>query len=390
MVKFRKYYARCRRELCESLLLAADVRMRRPLRAKPDGGVLVVRVDGIGDYMLFRQALRALRFVPRFAGKKITLCGNAAWKELAEALDPDSFDAFLPVDRHAFMKNRSYRHALMDSVRAGKFSIALQPTYSRDYIGDSLVCASSAPVRIGFAGPVSNSSYIAWRTFTSNYTELIPPAPGRPFELDRNKEVLTYLGVPEDAIPSFQDVLPLEVIQNARPHVQALLGFPVFFLGGSEKSKRWPAVSFSRLVPYVYELYGSPVVLLGGPEVRSAGTRIAEEYPERVINAIENTTLAELALLVARAPLLISNDSAAAHMSATYGTPGVVLSNGSHVGRFHPYPKCLASHLCVLLPPEFGEKERNKYYNKPCHYSVNSIAVEAVEKVIRELHTGRG
>lgn len=370
-------------EAGELRLLISDFRFSRPRPVRQGGGVLIVRTDAIGDYMLFRQALRSLRHVPRFAGRKITLCGNAVWRELAESLDADSFDTFIPIERQRFLKNRQYRHELLSSVREEGFSIALQPTYSREYIGDSLIRASAAPTRIGFAGPAQNMSHIARQVFNWSYTELIAAAPGFPFELQRNIEVLNYLQIEKSGMPAFQDVMSPSLEHRISEGIVALKGSPVFFLGASDVSKRWSAHLFAKLVPYVFDKYQVPILLEGGTIAKEGMKSIADLYPERVV-PVPETNLLEMVFLVANAPLLISNDSVAAHVGATYGVPTVIISNGQHRGRFHPYPREVAPYVRTVYPEKMRQDTRNYYY-RASPYSIADVSPEVVKKAIIEL-----
>ena len=44
------------------------------------GKVLIVRVDEIGDYMLWRPMIPELCKAELFEGMQFTLCGNSSWK----------------------------------------------------------------------------------------------------------------------------------------------------------------------------------------------------------------------------------------------------------------------------------------------------------------------
>ncbi|MDW8465862.1 MAG: hypothetical protein RML35_06685 [Chloroherpetonaceae bacterium] len=61
--------------------------------------LLILRLDEIGDYVLFRNFLKEIRESERFKDYKITLCGNAAWKDLAEAFDKESVDEFIWISK---------------------------------------------------------------------------------------------------------------------------------------------------------------------------------------------------------------------------------------------------------------------------------------------------
>ncbi len=56
-----------------------------------------------------------------------------------------------------------------------------------------------------------------------------------------------------------------------------------------------------------------------------------------MLNWAGRTSLPELAGVLARAKLVITNDTAAAHIGPAAGTPTICLVGGGHHGRFLPY-----------------------------------------------------
>ena len=56
-----------------------------PSRTKKNT-LLLVRVDEIGDYVLWRNVLSCIRNAERFKNYHITLCGNQAWKDMRSML----------------------------------------------------------------------------------------------------------------------------------------------------------------------------------------------------------------------------------------------------------------------------------------------------------------
>lgn len=381
----RKCYGISRQFFAEAKLLLSDADICWPDREDyGEGHILIVRVDAIGDYMLFRQCLRGLRQAPRFQGKKITLCGNAAWEPLADALDADAFDAFIAVDRGRFLADKQYRHDLLRLIRRKGFRYALQPTFSREYIGDSLVRASGAPERVGFLGPAQNFSWLMRYYFNRYYTELIQPKPGFPFELSRNMEILRYLQVPSESIPTFQEAFPLCLENQITGNIKPLLGLPVFFLGASAAARRWPAERFAELARYVAEKYEIRIILIGGRAVESEMEFVSSQCPGYVIPVAE-TSLLDMIALIAHASLLVSNDSVGAHVGATYGVPTVIISNGQHQGRFHPYPDSAASNTRTVYPVGMM-KDGHGCYDKAAPYPISSVSLEAVKEAVNQLY----
>src|SRR5258708_34533399 len=90
------------------------------------GGVAIVRVDFIGDFILWLDSVDAL--LERFRGSSITLIANSAWSELAEKLP--FWQDVIPVDTVKFVKNPAYRLSILRKISRRGFPIPVQPMNS--------------------------------------------------------------------------------------------------------------------------------------------------------------------------------------------------------------------------------------------------------------------
>lgn len=100
--------------------------------------------------------------------------------------------------------------------------------------------------------------------------------------------------------------------------------------------KRWPLLSFIRLIAAILRETSYQVMLVGGKEDMENAELIKSIIPE-VINATGNFTLGETAALLNRCRLLIANDSGPLHLGAAIGTPTVGLFGPTNPGQFFPY-----------------------------------------------------
>ena len=342
----------------------------------------IVRIDAIGDYILFRQALRSLCFSPRLAGKKIVLCGNAVWRELAVHLDADCFDDFISVDRCKFNASPVYRVKTLLTLKRLGAAIALHPTFSREYMGDILIAATEAREKIGFRSLPQNIAPALKYITDKFYTELVAYPETYPFELMRNQEFLRYLGVPE------QDMQPFHLVQkpclnsDAQGDLRMCRNLPVFFIGASEPHKRWPVACWLELANRLAQDYGLTAVWTGGQDCKDDMRKIAARLPVGSHNLVGNTSLTELLHIIADARLVVANDSMGPHFAAMLAIPHVVISNGQHLGRFLPYPTDMAPQGFAVYPNEINSASPNnirKYYIMPkSPFPMSSISVERV------------
>ncbi len=115
--------------------------------------LLVVQVQGIGDYILFRNFLEALKTSKRYEGYSITLCGNESYKDIALAFDSRTVSDFIWVKNNSLKRHLFYRSVLLTKIRKKGFEVVLNPVYSRDSIlEDSIVRAAGAHEAIGCRG----------------------------------------------------------------------------------------------------------------------------------------------------------------------------------------------------------------------------------------------
>ena len=81
-----------------------------PSREIKQKSLLLVRLDAIGDYILFRNFIESLKKNQKYNNYKITLLGNNVWKNLSKELDYEYVDNFIWLDRNKFNKNLIYRY----------------------------------------------------------------------------------------------------------------------------------------------------------------------------------------------------------------------------------------------------------------------------------------
>ena len=79
--------------------------------------LLIVKLDAIGDYLLFRNFLEDIRKSKKFANYHITLCGNIIWEELAETFDKSFVDEFIWIDKKKLTNEKSYRKSILQKIK---------------------------------------------------------------------------------------------------------------------------------------------------------------------------------------------------------------------------------------------------------------------------------
>lgn len=140
-----------------------------------------------------------------------------------------------------------------------------------------------------------------------------------------------HLHVPEEAKEWAQAILRESGIGDG----DLLIGLQ---LGASRDNRRWPIPSFAELADRLAEAFGARILLIGSAAEVSLGREFEELTKTRPLNLIGKTDLREVAALLKRCCLLISNDTGPLHIATAVGTRvvGIFLST-AHFRETGPY-----------------------------------------------------
>lgn len=327
---------------------------QRPVKTR-DKTLLIFRLDLLGDYLLSQKFFSYIPERGRFEGYKMTLCCNEIVAELAQELHGDLFEAYIFINRNKFINSAQYRLQVLQTIRDQGFEVVVCPMHTRQYLLESVVRCSGAPIRIG-AMPVGHHM-LSWqkRHARQFYTEIIETQPDPTFEFYRNRQFFCKLTVQDLPVNNNSIQVRAKWLGMA-PDVD----FVVLAPGASVEQRQWPIENFARLVGQIYFEMGFPVYVMGGPGEKSLYTRIkALVNPDVVlIDMTGKLALPQVLGFLSRASLLVSNESAPVHMAAMVGTPTICLSNGNHFRRWNPYPQLLSPKVFTLYPDAFFELDR--------------------------------
>lgn len=300
--------------------------------------VLVVRLDAIGDFVLWMDAAKATVSYYKCQGKTVVLVANALWARWARELS--IFDDVIALEKRKYEWNLLYRFRLAYRIRMLGCATALHPTFSRELLfGDSVVRVSGAIERIGSSGDTSN--VLRWQKRVSDtwYTRLIYSNPAPKMELLRNAEFLRGLGATDyqAKVADLRATVALELDDSFSAAITTDQKYYVMFPGASWNGKQWPAKSFARIAEQLYGRTGWHGVVCGVNAEHKLAVQLCSACGAPLLNWAGRTDLLQLTAILAAAQILVTNDTSSAHIAAAVGIPSVCILGGGHYGRFLPY-----------------------------------------------------
>jgi ADP-heptose:LPS heptosyltransferase len=318
------------------------------LRRRPSG-VMLVRLDLIGDFIIWLDA--AKEFKSLYPDQQVVLFANATWANLAERLP--YWDEVVSIEVPRLRTDDGYRVCVLIQIQQRHFNIAIQPTYSREYVGDLCVRAANSTQRIAHAGDTNNIQPALKAKSDSWYTNLMPEHINTVVELTHNANLIRHLGQRgfKSRVPKLDqlDALP-QALKIDTPYC-------VIVPGASWVPKMWPALHFGRLAGEISQTFNLKIILCGTSAEKKICDQVVNSTDTTVVNLAGKTTLLEMIELIRGARLVIANDSAAIHIAAATNTRAVCILGGGHFGRFLPYQPEMSENPSRLPKVAFSKMD---------------------------------
>lgn len=323
-----------------------------PSKEIKQNSLLLIRLDAIGDYIMFRNFIKELKENQKYKDYKITLLGNSLWESIAQELDSEFIDSFIWLDRGKFTKDVVYRYKKLKEITLHGYEIVLLPTYSRDFfVSDAIVKLIHSNEKIGSSGDSSNTK--KWQKNISDkyYDRLIQADEMIMFEFYRNKEFFenfldVKLAIHKPYISLKSKKLKLELPQK----------YAILFIGASDRFRRWNIEGFAKIGEYLKENYGYEIALCGGPSDIDSALEFGRFFKGKYIDLVGKTSLLDFLHVISNGNLMVSNETSAPHFAVALEMTDVfVISNGNHYGRFVPYPKEVSDNYHVIYHPKIEQ-----------------------------------
>lgn len=322
--------------------------------------VLLIRVDEIGDYLLWRKFLIDIISSSLCQQKEVHFVGNAAWKSLFEIeFSDNTFTKIYWLNKTLYKTSIHYRFRFSKNIFIENYSIVINPTYSRaKRVDDSIVKAAKANNNYGYVR--NNENYLTYeQSYDRNlYDQLLPILQKPVFEFNRNKAFAEWLTQKQSLI---KNTLLSESIKL--PEVNQKFNIPdnyfVVFPGSRSNKRIWSAENFAITSNYLYDHYKFTAILAGASSDSQYGVAFENKYQHSIINLIGITTLPETLALIKGAKCILSVDTGSIHLAATVNCLSFGIFNGSQYGRFSPYPYAVSAKIKSIYPASIANEIAN-------------------------------
>jgi ADP-heptose:LPS heptosyltransferase len=346
-------------------------------------GLLVVRMDGIGDMVMFRAALEHYPEVFGVKREDITVLGCDSWKALAAEV----FAGFrvVTIDEHAFEKRWFYRLKMALWVRRQGFKTAVCDMFMRKTLtADTLVWASRADERIVCAPFITDKTRAEYGWYLDKATRVIDTGPYPTHEALRHFSFLSTVG--DKAMAPEVPAIPW---RGQEPRIPEGGPYVVMNFGSNEPGRRWPFENFIAVARHAVAA-GMRVVFVGAAQEAFAKPVLAGLGHPAIVDTIGTLKLPQLVDVLKHAACVVSNDTGPGHIALGLGTPTVLIAGGGHFGCFVPYPQQVRPAGAVFLnqPMECYHclwrcpKRASDRDAFPC---VAGVAVDAVWQAVKSL-----
>jgi len=289
-------------------LLVTDYRL--PITDYRYKRILIVRTDRIGDVLLSTPVIKAFRDNYPFA--YIAMIVSPYGKTVVE--DNPYLDEVIVYDKEGKHKSWLGSFWFVHGLRKKKFDVAviLHPT-NRVHLVSFF---SRIPRRIGYD---RKCGFLL--TDKIKHTKQL----GEKHELEYALDLVRYLGIePKEkniflALKPESEAWAEELLKQKgiRKTDKLLAIHPA----ASCPSKIWPNERFAGVADRLIEKYGFKVLVISGPKDLALSANAIKHMRHPAIDLSAKTSVSQLASILKRCHLFISNDSGPVHIASAVGTP---------------------------------------------------------------------
>jgi heptosyltransferase-2 len=282
--------------------------------------ILLIRFGSLGDVVLTTPAIRAVR--EKFPDAYISMLVGDKFADIVSA-DPRLDDVII---FYRDKKSPWEIKRVASLLKKQKFDISID--MQRKFRSSLLAYLSGAILRIGYHQPMGFLCRVKIPDLENKHA------------IERNLDLLKPLGITEashqlemfltDEDKEYADVFFNTNNLTSKP---AVIGF---FPGAAWAPRCWPAERFAAIGDLAVEKCNAGIVIFGGPGEADIVDSVAQKMKNPAVLMKDRVKLRQLAAMIQKCSLFISNDTGPMHISVAVDTPTIGLFGpGNHI-KFQP------------------------------------------------------
>lgn len=304
--------------------------------------ILVRMPNWIGDAVMAMPVLHDLK--SQWKDASLTVLCRSNMREIFESSPyVDKTLSFPSSSRFLYFP---FGNELFRFVRGSRYDLGILLTNS--FSSAYFFCLSGVKNRVGFRGNFRNAFLDKPVSF--------PPDKEKMHLVSVYKELLKKIGVsisptlPELHVENSEREKAERILEeNGWEKSKTLVGINPGAAYGSAKC--WLPERFKALTKKILENPHIHVVYFGDKKGKPLVDEICKDISSRAINLAAQTSVSELAALIERCSLFLSNDSGPMHLASAIGTPLIALFGSTNEVKTGPCSQGIVIHKHVDCSP---------------------------------------
>ena len=300
----------------------------------PSTTALIIKDDGIGDFLLFSGAMRHYNEFFRKNDHKVVLIVSKETCEIARMLFPDV--DILPLDKFKYYHSLKYRREFLRFLHQVISPSVLVSSIHRSSLCDDIARFSGkTPEKIGYEGEIYLRSRrrFPYNVMVSSYDRVKKPPSGEFNHVVFHE--LHFLKAITGKPFNLSQVLPWMPSVQPRPRLD-LENYFVLVPGAGDFKRVLPLEKQVEIVKRIVSETGFRCVIVGGRKEVRFSKAIQQRAGAGVFNLAGTLSLTQAVLLISRARLVVGMETGLVHSAWILNVPTVMVYGGGHFGRFLP------------------------------------------------------
>jgi len=330
-----------------ALALFLSFFLRFLMKRSSDGkmSILVVRLDQtLGDSAMNSPLLRELRVA--YPDAELSLVVHPRILEMVKFcpyIDKIyTYDWGTSLPRSLIKRHWLSLKFCHQNFRLKKIDLAIVPRFDEDHHAGFIALFSGATRRLAYTEKASARKEVLNAGFDNFYTDILP-AQGIKHEVERNLDIVRYLGFqPHEENMEFwcskdDDAYAEKIYAEHGVDFKEITLVGLGLSGGYSILKRWPIEYYIELADSILKKNGKENIkflLVGGKEDIDLGLKFQEKFPSNTINMIAKTSILQMGALLKNVNYFIGNDSGAMHVAVANGVKVAGIFGSSCHHRF--------------------------------------------------------